>query len=59
MYVEEFVSGEREVEAAPQSHLPQFQRSLVSVETAVAQEEADYKRSKVHVTIVTGWKVYF
>lgn len=41
MYVEEFVSGEGEVEAAPQSHLPQFQGSLASVETVVAQEEAN------------------
>lgn len=41
VYVEELVSGEREVEAAPQRHLPQFLGSLVCVQTAVAQEEAN------------------
>lgn len=46
MYVEEFVSGQHKVEAAPQSHLPQLLGSLVSVETVVAQEEANYKRSR-------------
>lgn len=44
VYVEELVSGEREVEATPQRHLPQFLGSLVYVQTAVAQEEADYKK---------------
>lgn len=46
VYVEELVSGEREVEAAPQRHLPQFLGSLVCVQTAVAQEEANYKIKK-------------
>lgn len=44
MYVEDFISGEGEVEAAPQSHLPQLLGSLVSIEAAVAQQEADYKQ---------------
>lgn len=51
--VEELVSGEREVEAAPKSHLPQFLGSLVCVQTAVAQQEANYQKkcecSEVHV----------
>lgn len=46
MYVDEFVSGEREVEAAAQRHLPQFLGRLVSVETVVAQEEADCRRDR-------------
>lgn len=51
--VEELVSGECEVEAAPKSHLPQFLGSLVCVQTAVAQQEANYQKkcecSEVHV----------
>lgn len=57
MYVEEFVSGELEVEAAPQSHLPQFLGSLVSVETVVAQEEANYKKKKQAAKCTLGWKI--
>lgn len=41
MYVEHLVSGEDEVEAAPQSHLPQLLGGLVCVQAAVAQQEAD------------------
>lgn len=42
MYVEDFISSEADVEAAAQSHLPQFLRGLVCVQAAVAQQEADY-----------------
>lgn len=45
MYVEDFVSGEGEVEAAPQSHLPQLLGGLVGVQAAVAQQEANYKKN--------------
>lgn len=61
VYVEELVSGEREVEAAPQCHLPQFLGGLVCVQTAVAQEEADWKKSKagskVRVINERGWEI--
>ena len=41
VYVEYLISGEVEVEAAPQSHLPQLLRGLVCVQAGVAQQEAD------------------
>lgn len=44
MYVEDFVPGEGEVEAAPQSHFPQLLGGLVDIQAAVAQQEADYKK---------------
>ncbi len=43
VYVENLVSGEVEVEAAPQSHFPQVLGSLVCIQAAVAQQEADCK----------------
>ena len=43
MYVEYFISDEGEVEATPQSHLPQLQGGRVIIQAAVAQQEADYK----------------
>lgn len=41
VYVEYLISGEGEVEAAPQSHLPQLLGGLVCIQAAVAQQEAD------------------
>lgn len=43
MYVEYFISGKGEVEATPQSHLPQLLGGLVGIQAAVAQQEANYK----------------
>ena len=45
MYVEHFVPGEGEEEAAPQSHLPQLLGGLVGIQAGVAQQEADYRCS--------------
>lgn len=53
MNVEYLVSDEGEVEAAPQSHLPQLLGGLVCIEAAVAQQEADYnKHSQQHSCFV-------
>lgn len=46
VYVENFIPGEVEVEATPQSHLPQFLGALVGIQAAVAQQETDYKNIK-------------
>lgn len=43
MYIEHLISGEREVEAASQGHLPQLLGCLVCIHAAVAQQEADYE----------------
>lgn len=43
MYVEYLISGEGEVEAAAQSHLPQLLGGLVCIQAGVTQQEADYK----------------
>lgn len=49
VYVEYLISGEGEVEAAPQSHLPQLLGGLVCAQAGVAQQEADYnKHNKQH-----------
>lgn len=51
--VEYLVSDEGEVQAAPQSHLPQLLGGLVSIEAGVAQQEADYnKHSQQHSCFV-------
>lgn len=42
--VEDFISGEGEVDATPQSHLPQFLRGLVRIQAAVAQQETNYEK---------------
>lgn len=44
--VEHLISGEGEVEAAPQSHLPQLLGGLVCIQAGVAQHEADCEEQK-------------
>lgn len=53
MYVENFISGEGEVEATPQSQLPQVLGALVRIQAAVAQQETNYKKIKQQSTTHT------
>lgn len=56
--VDNFVSGEGEVDAAPQSHLPQLLRGLVRIQAAVAQEEPNCEKDSRH-TSHAGWVWFY
>lgn len=43
VYIEHLISGEGEVEATSQGHLPQLLGRLVCIHAAVAQQEANYE----------------
>lgn len=49
MCVQHFVSGEGDVVAAAQSHLPQLLGGLVAAQAAVAQEEANCREGRQRI----------
>ena len=59
VYIEHLISGEGEVQAASQGHLPQLLGRLVCIQAGVAQQEADYeghsqRHSWEHTTVLCG-----
>lgn len=59
VYVEDFISGEGQVDAASQAHLPQLLGGLVWIQAAVAQQEANYRKEATVIKQSAQLKEYY